>query len=493
MASPAAEASPTRVAAPRRRRRIVRRQVPRQWRTRLAPRPPKPRRLKGAVGAWTIARRVLWSRWIWAAGCVGALVSDAWWWAGGTGAVAAIAHVLAPQETPPRYGLDHEFPVAAPEFRDSLVGVTGAPLLAGNRVELLNNGDEFYPSMKRAIVEAQASVTIEAYIYWAGEVGLQFAQALAACAERGLPVKILLDAVGSATIGDDILRVLERGGCQLAWYNPVRWYAVGRFNHRTHRKSLIVDGRVGFTGGAGIADHWRGRARGPDEWRDMQVRIEGPGVIPLQTGFAQNWLQATGELISGAEFFPESVPVGDVSVQTLLSSPATGMSNARALYYFAIVCARKSLLIANPYFVPDQAAVDTLVEARQRGVEVKVMIAGRHIDNWLARRNSVRLLGDLLCCGIEVYEYDLTMLHHKVMIVDQQWATIGTTNFDSRSFAFNEENNVSFTDPTLVQELERTFRADLAACSRVTLEGWRRRGLGTRIQEVVASLLQDQV
>lgn len=474
-------------------RRIVRRQVPRRWRTRLAPKRPLQRQPKGVAGLWTLARRVLWSRWIWAAACVWALVADEWIWAGVTGAVAAVAHVLAPQETPPRYGLDHEFPVAAPEFLDSLVGVTGAPLLEGNRVELLNNGDEFYPAMMEAIQQAQHSVTVEAYIYWAGEVGMAFAKALADCAQRGLEVKILLDAVGSATIGDEILQVLEAGGCQLAWYNPVRWYAVGRFNHRTHRKSLIVDGRVGFTGGAGIADHWRGRAQGPEHWRDMQVRIEGPGVIPLQTGFAQNWLQATGELISGAPFFPEPEPAGTVAVQTLLSSPATGMSNARALYYFSIVCARHSLLIANPYFVPDQAAVDTLVEACRRGVEVKVMIAGRHIDNWLARRNSVRLLGDLLRAGIEVYEYDRTMMHHKVMIVDDRWATIGTTNFDSRSFAFNEESNVSFTDAALVRELEQTFRVDLAACSRLTLEAWRGRGLWARTQELVASLLQDQV
>ena len=474
-------------------RPLVPRRIPRRWRTRLAPRPPRTRREKGAAGVWTRARRLLWARWPWVAMTVAALVLDAWGWAVLWGCLSVAAHVLAPVESPPKYGLDHEFPVADPEFLDSVIGVTGTPFLPGNRVDLLNNGDEFYPSMLEALAQARESVTIEAYIYWAGEIGTEFAARLAACARRGLEVKILLDAVGSSTIGDAILHELEAGGCQLAWFNPVRWHDLGRSNHRTHRKSLIVDGRIGFTGGAGIADHWRGHAQDPDHWRDMQVRIEGPGVIPLQTGFAQNWMRTTGELISGARFFPEPSAAGDVAAQTLLSSPAVGTSNARALYYFSIVCARRSIAIANPYFVPDQAAIDTLVDARQRGVDVKVIVAGRHIDNWLARRNSVRLFGPLLRCGVEIHEYNRTMLHHKVMIVDGRWATIGTTNFDSRSFTFNEESNVSFTDADLVGRLERAFAEDLSVSDAVSYDDWRRRGIVERGEELLASLLQDQV
>ena len=297
--------------------------------------------------------------------------------------------------------------------------------------------------MLKAIAQAQCSVTIEAYIYWAGDIGKHFAEALAERAKAGVGVKILLDAVGSSTIGDEILEILEGGGCQLAWYNPARPYSIGRLNHRTHRKSLIVDGRIAFTGGAGIADHWMGHAQDDKHWRDIQIRVEGAAVMPLQTGFAQNWLQTTAEVITGFEFYPAfDAPVGKLAVQTILSSPETGASTARTFYYLSIAAARRTIYIANPYFVPDQGAIDLLVAARGRGVNVRVMVAGIHNDNWMARHSSVQLYGPLLKAGIDIFEYNHTMLHQKTMVVDGVWSTVGTTNFDSRSFAHNEENNV---------------------------------------------------
>src|SRR6478672_3373749 len=259
--------------------------VVRRWRYRLAPDPLK-RKPKGNIPFWAQARRLAWSWWIWAAVCLWALVTDRWGWASGAGTMALISYLITPSEFPPRYGLDHEYSVEDEEFLPTMAGATGVPLQPGNRIEVLNNGDCFYPAMLQAIEEAELSITIEAYIYWAGDVGRRFAERLAARAAAGIRVKILLDAVGSTSIGEEILHILERGRCQLAWYNPIRLYTLGRFNHRTHRKSLIVDGRIGFTGGAGIADHWLGDARDPSEWRDMQIRIEGPAVIPLQTGFA---------------------------------------------------------------------------------------------------------------------------------------------------------------------------------------------------------------
>ena len=232
-------------------------------------------------------------------------------------------------------------------------------------------------------------------------------------------MKILLDAVGSSTIGDEILEILETGGCQLAWYNPARPYSIGRLNHRTHRKSLIIDGRIAFTGGAGIADHWMGYAQDDRHWRDIQIRLEGPAVVPLQTGFAQNWQQATTEVITGFEFYPAfDVPVGKLAVQTILSSPETGASTARTFYYLSIAAARRTIYIANPYFVPDQGAIDLLVAAKGRGVDVRVMVAGIHNDNWMARHNGVRLYGPFLKAGIEIFEYNHTMLHQKTMVVD---------------------------------------------------------------------------
>ena len=454
---------------------------------------PLHRTPKGRASFWTRGRRLLWSWWPWLIACLFALRTGEWWWAFGAAAMAAVSYMIAPVEAPPRYGLDHEFPVDSAEFTTTIAGATGVPFMTGNRLDLLNNGDEFYPMMLREIAGAEASITIEAYIYWEGDIGRQFAHALADRARSGVRVKILLDAIGSSTIGDDILETLESGGCQLAWYNPIHWYSIGRFNNRTHRKSLIVDGRVGFTGGAGIADQWLGHAQDADHWRDVQIRIEGPAVIPLQTGFAQNWLERTRELVSGPIYYPPLEPCGPHDAMTIMSSPVTGASTVRIMYYLSIICARRTLFIANPYFVPDAGAIDTLIEAKQRGVDVKIMVSGMNNDNWLSRHNSIRLYGRLLHAGIEIYEYTQTLLHQKTMMVDGVWGTVGTTNFDSRSFAHNEESNICFYDAVLVEQLERTFREDLRACTKVELSTWQKRGILTRSQEVVAAFLQEQV
>ena len=467
-------------------------QIPRRWRQGIAldPRFQEP---KGQESLWTRVRNVLWSWWPWFVVSVSTAYYNEWGWAFSTGAMAFVSYLVTPIESAPRYGLDHEFPVDSDEFLATITGAAGVPILGGNRIDVLNNGDEFYPVMLDQIARAETSITIEAYIYWAGDIGRRFAGALAAKASEGIPVKILLDAVGSATIGSEILETLEGGGCQLAWYNRIHWYTIGQFNHRTHRKSLIIDGRVGFTGGAGIADVWLGRAQSPEHWRDIQVRIMGPAVTPLQTGFAHNWLKTTGELLSGDTYYPEQEREGALAVQTVMSSPETGASSVRLMHYLPIVCARRSIYIANPYFVPDQAAIDTLVEARQRGVDVRIMVAGRHNDTWLARQNSVRLYGDLLRADIQILEYNKTFMHQKTMVVDGLWVSIGTTNFDNRSFAHNEETSVCVRDARLAAQMERVFQADMCACDRVELDAWQKRGLWTKSLETVASLLEAQV
>jgi cardiolipin synthase len=451
------------------------------------------RRPKGLASFWTRGRRLLWSWWPWLLACLFALEERKWWWAFGASAMATISYLIAPVESPPRYGLDHEFGVDSPEFLSTMAGATGVPFTEGNRIDLLNNGDQFYPAMLREIAGAQTSITIEAYIYWEGAIGRRFAEALAEKARSGVKVKILLDAIGSSTIGNDILTALESGGCQIAWYNPIHWYSIGRFNNRTHRKSLIIDGRVGFTGGAGIADQWLGHAQDDEHWRDVQIRVEGPAVTPLQTGFAQNWLERTHELVSGAMYYPSVASAGSHLALTLMSSPVTGVSTVRTMYYLSIICARRTIWLANPYFVPDPPAIDTLIEAKQRGVDVKVMVSGMNNDSWLSRQNSIRLYGRLLQAGVEIFEYHHTMLHHKTMMVDGVWATVGTTNFDNRSFAHNEESNVCFYDRALVERMEATFRADLKACTPVNLGAWQRRGAWARGQEFVAAFLQEQV
>jgi cardiolipin synthase len=473
--------------------RRLRRRVPRRWRAGLHQH-PNARRQIGVRTAWAKVRQFVFAWWIWGFVAIAALVYDNWGWAIGAGLMAAFAFLIWPSEVPPRVGLEHEFCIDDDEFLTTIAGSTGIPFFDGNAIEILNNGDEFYPAMLKAIDQAQSSVTIEAYIYWAGDIGKRFAHALAARAKAGIGVKILLDAVGSATIGDEILEILEKGGCQLAWYKPVRPYSIRRFNHRTHRKSLIIDGRIAFTGGAGIADHWMGYAQDHLHWRDIQIRMEGPAVVPLQTGFAQNWLETTEEVITGFEFYPAiEAPAGTLAVQTILSSPETGASSARTFYYLSIAAARRTIDIANSYFIPDQGAIDLLVAARRRGVKVRVMVAGIYNDNWMARQNSVRLYGPLLEAGIEIYEYNHTMLHQKTMVVDGVWSTVGTTNFDSRSFAHNEESNVCVCDAQLAKELEAIFVADIQGCDVVTLKRWRKRPLLQKLLQNTASLFQEQV
>lgn len=407
--------------------------------------------------------------------------------------VALIALVFSPPEQAPTYGLDHEFAVDSEEFLGTIAGATDTPFLLGNRIEILNNGDEFYPRMLEDLQKAEHTITMEAYIYWAGEIGRKFAETLAAKAREGVTVKLLLDSVGSATISDEILDLLTKGGCQIAWYHPVFWYTINRINNRTHRKSVIIDGAVGYTGGAGIADHWLGNAEGPEHWRDVQIRIEGPAVMPLQSAFAQNWLETTNELVTGPDFYPAPDEAGTLPVQSILSSPASGASSVRILYYLSIVCARKTIYIANPYFIPDEAAVDTLIDAKKRGVDVKIIVSGKHNDNTLAYYNSTATYGELLEAGVEIYAYNKTMLHHKVLVVDGLWSTVGTTNFDNRSFALNDENNVCVYDHAFAAELERDFMNDLAASDQVTLEAWRGRGLWAKTVELVASMLKEQV
>ena len=462
----------------------------RSYRPEPDPRLTKP---KGIATAWTRVRRLIWSWWPWAILCIYFIDQREWWWALGVGIWSGVCSLSTPQEFPPQYGLDHGLEVGSTDFLETMAGAAAIPFFPGNSVKLLNNGDRFYPAMLRDIELAEHSITIEAYIYWDGEIGLTFAKALAAAAQRGLKVKLLLDAIGSQSIGNEICKILEDGGCHLGWYNPIRLTRLRRINHRTHRKSLIIDGYIGYTGGAGIADQWTGDAHDSEHWRDIQIRMEGPAVRPLQTGFAHNWLECTGELITGPDFYPAIPAAGPLAVQTIMSSPETGSSYARVMYFLAMSAAKKTIDIANPYFVPDHTSIDLFRDAVKRGVRVRVMVAGKSNDTLVTRLNSLRLYGPLLKAGVRVYEYNRTMMHHKIMVVDGLWSTVGTTNFDNRSFSHNEENNVCLCDEGFARELAETYERDIAVCDEVTLESWKRRPLPLKTAEALASFVQDQV
>ena len=402
-------------------------------------------------------------------------------------------YLLTPQEHVARYGLDEVLQVESHAFLTSIVGTTGFPFVKDNRITVLTDGDQFYPAMLKDITGAKKTITMEAYIYWEGEIGRRFAKALAAKSREGVVVKLLLDALGSASIGKEIQRILKEGGCELVWYNPIRLRTIGRINNRTHRKSLIVDGRISYTGGAGIADHWTGNGQDPKHWHDVQIRVEGPGAVGLQTGFAQNWLDTTGELVSGEGFFPPSDAAGTMAAQTILSTPEAGSSAVRTMYYLSIVSARSSLYIANPYFIPDDSSTEILAAAAERGVDVKVMVAGIHNDMRISRYSSIHLYGKLLEAGVEIYEYNRTMLHQKTMVVDGIWSTVGTTNFDNRSFALDEESNICVYDRRLAGQLEEIFKRDMKECEQITLSKWQSRGWKERVFGAVCVFLKEQI
>jgi cardiolipin synthase len=473
-------------------RRWLKRRPPRRQLYRLAPQRPRPKPF-GSVEFADRVRGLLraWIAWLAAAG---ALLYYGLWPMALVAAVMAILLFNAGTAThPAMYPLDVDLDVDSAELQATMEGVTGMPFVPGNRVVVYNNGDEFYPAMLEAIESASQSVTMEQYIYWDGAVGRRFAEAFAERARAGVPVKLLLDAIGSATLGNEIFRILEAGGCQLAWYHPVHWYTLARANLRDHRKSLIIDGRLAFTGGAGLADHWLGTASTPTEWRDIQVAVSGPAAMVQQSGFAQNWLEVTGEILAGFRFFPEPREEGAVKVQTVSSSPSTGVGAVGTMYLTVMQCARRELLVANPYFVPDARFVDVLIKARARGVRVLVLLTGEQSDVWWARQNSLRRYGRLLDAGVEIYEYAKTMLHQKTMIVDARWATVGTANFDNRSFALNEETNLCFYDRAVTEELRSIFMADLRRSVRVEAEAWRRRGVFQQMKEQLASLIEHQI
>jgi cardiolipin synthase len=394
----------------------------------------------------------------------------------------------------PRFGLTHEVAIESTDFLPTIAGATGAPFVAGNRIETLVNGDRFYPAILDAIGGAQHSVNIEAYIFWDDALGNKVADALIARARAGVAVRILVDAVGSRKMSTKMQRKLEEGGCRVARFHPVWFFAVDRVSNRTHRELTVVDGRTGFEGGAGYAEHWTGNAQDPEHWRDTVVKIEGPAVTQLQTGFAQKWLETTGEMVSGPDYFPQVEPAGELAVQTILSEPETNSSTARILYFLSIISARKSIYIANPYFIPNEEAIDILVAARRRGVDVKIMVPGENNDHGLlARRNSSRLYGKLLEAGVEIYEYNHTMMHQKFMVCDGVWTTVGTINFDYLSFTLNDENNVCLYDRQFAASFEDIFRKDLEVCNRVELEEWRNRGLGVKAIELVVSIFKRLV
>jgi cardiolipin synthase len=296
-------------------------------------------------------------------------------------------------------------------------------------------------------------------------------------------VHLLLDWAGSQRMSRDDLARLREAGADVAFYRPLRWYNLDRLNHRTHRKLLVVDGRIGFTGGLGIADQWRGDGQNRDHWRDLEFRAEGPVVAQLQSAFMDDWFETKGVVLDGPGYFPDLDPRGPALAQALKSSPSGGSASLRLMYLLAIASATRSILIANSYFVPDRMTVAMLVAARRRGVDVEVVVPGPILDAQVVRRASRATWGPLLAAGVRIYEYQPTMYHTKLMIVDDVWVSVGSANLDDRSFRLNQEANLNVYDAAFGAEQARVFADDRARSRRVTLEEWRHRPVWERIQE----------
>ena len=389
--------------------------------------------------------------------------------------------------------ISHAYAPDNDQFARVLGSLLGPALLEDNLVTPLHNGDAIFPAMLSAIRGAQSSITFETYIYWSGEVGREFAGALTERARAGVRVHLLLDWVGTGKMDDTLLDQMRDAGVEVEKFHPIRWYTLNRLNNRTHRKLLVVDGRVGFTGGVGIADEWRGDAQDPDHWRDSHYQVEGPVVAQMQAAFMDHWIATRGAVLHGPEYFPALGGVGTQRAQVFRSGADDGAESVRLMYLLSVAAARSSLQIASAYFVPDDLTTEMLVAACQRGVTVEILMPGAHTDAALVRRASRARWGPLLEAGAAIYEYQPTMYHCKIMIVDRCWTSVGSTNFDNRSFRLNDEANLNVHHGEFAEGQSRVFDADVSRARRVTLEQWRSRPEHEKIREQLAALFRSQL
>ena len=387
----------------------------------------------------------------------------------------------------------HRYTVDDPQFRREIGTLLGPALIDGNRVANLENGDEIFPAMLAAIESAQRTINLETYIYWSGDIGKRFSEALKARARAGVKVHVLIDWAGSQKIEDAMLEELREAGVEVQLYHPLRWYNLGRVNNRTHRKLLVVDGKIGFTGGVGIADQWLGNAGNKDSWRDSHYQIEGPAVAQMQAAFLDNWIKLTGKVLQGEEYFPALSRLGDADAQVFTSSPSGGGDSMQLMYLLSIAAAAETFDLSAAYFVPDVLMRKVIINALERGVKVRIIVPGEHIDVELVRKASRAAWGELLEAGALIHEYEPTMFHCKMIIVDRVLVSVGSTNFDNRSFRLNDEANLNIYDHAFAERVSNVFEADLAKARLVTLEQWQQRPWSERALEHLASIFSSQL
>jgi len=412
-------------------------------------------------------------------------------------AAALVARLLVPGlgggEARIEQRIERLYSVEDAGFLRSMSVLLGPAIVPGNRVEELLNGDMIFPAMLDSIRGADTSITFETYIYWSGAIGRRFSDALGERARAGVKVHVLLDWVGSSRMNAAQLAAMRDAGVRVEVFHEPKWYDLSRLNNRTHRKVLVIDGHTGYTGGVGIADQWQGNAQDAEHWRETHFRVTGPVVGQMQAVFLDNWTKATGEVLHGDDYFPQLAATGPHAAQMFGSSPSGGSESMQLMYLLAITSAKRSIDLASAYFVPDKLTLRALTAALQRGVRLRIVMPGQHMDAETVRRASRALWGDLLAAGAEIYEYLPTMYHCKVMIVDGLWVSVGSTNFDNRSFRLNDEANLNIHDAAFAARQTAHFENDVAKSRRVTLETWQARPLREKLWEHAASLLGAQL
>jgi cardiolipin synthase len=392
------------------------------------------------------------------------------------------------------YDLEAELDARSEGFLRAVEALTGAPIARGSEVELLVNGDRIFPAYLETIDQAECSLNLLTYAYWRGDIAEDVADALCRAAARGVRCNVLLDAVGAAKMNRELVRKMEDAGVHVTYFRPPKPYAVRRITNRTHRKLLVADGRVGMTGGVGIAEEWTGDAEDPGHWRDTHVRVRGPVVRGLQGAFAENWLEATGDVLAGEDYLPELRELdGGGAMQVMRSSAGVGDSNVEALYYLAIASANEALDITSAYFAPRPAFTEAMVKAAERGVRVRVLVPGRHIDKQVVRVAGRSSYEQLLAAGIRIWEYQPTMLHAKTMVVDGAWSSVGSVNFDNRSFQLHDEATLCVQSDAFAAQLTEVFERDLERSEQFDLERWRTRPLPQRATEAASRLLRREL
>ncbi len=380
-----------------------------------------------------------------------------------------------------------------PRFSSELGVLLGPPFVGGTGVRALLNGDEIFPSMLAAIRSAKVSINFETYIYWSGDIGREMADALAERASQGVKVHVLLDWLGSAKMDESLITKLTAAGIKVRKFHPPHWTHLGRLNNRTHRKLLIVDGRRGYTGGVGVAPQWTGHAQDPAHWRDTHFEVEGPVVAQMQAVFLDNWIKVTGEVLHGPDYFPALTAAGPGRAQMFSSSPSGGSESMQLMYLLAVTSASRSIDLSAAYFVPDDLTLQALLQAMKRGVRLRVVVPGKHIDSETVRSASRATWGPLLEAGAVIAEYGPTMYHCKVLIVDGLLVSVGSTNFDNRSFRLNDEATLNVIDADFAATQTATFEADLGLSHRVSHAEWKARPLRERLSEALAALIGTQL